>query len=110
VFTLDHFVSTIKDGVHVDFMKIDTEANEHLVLRGAKNVLSVHRPIIQCEVLKNQVEAEVEQALAAFNYRYFIATDLGLKPVEHLTGNQTAFVDFYLVPAEKLGLIESFIL
>jgi FkbM family methyltransferase len=109
VMTLDHFVSSINEDFAIDFMKIDTEANEHMVLRGAKKVLADHRPIIQCEILKGQVEREVEEALAPFNYRYFIAAERGLMPVDHLTGNKTSFVDFYLVPAEKLPLVASFI-
>ena len=56
-------------------------------MQGAKTVLAQHRPIIQCEILKNQIEKELEAALAGFDYVYFRATHGGLVPVERLTGN-----------------------
>ena len=46
---LDHFQSYFKDKV-IDFIKIDTEGFEYEVLKGAKNILEIHRPkFIQVE-------------------------------------------------------------
>jgi len=103
--TLDNFAAQHAGDGKIDLIKLDTEANEHKVLQGAKTVLREHRPIIQCEILKNQIETELETALAGFDYLYFRATHAGLVPVEKLSGNTTAYHDHYLVPREKLNLI-----
>jgi FkbM family methyltransferase len=105
--TLDHFAAQHAAEGKIDLIKLDTEAKEHKVLQGAKTVLAQHRPIIQCEILKNQIEKELEAALAGFDYVYFRATHDGLVPVERLTGNTSAYHDHYLVPREKMELIRS---
>jgi FkbM family methyltransferase len=107
--TLDSFVSRNLNGQTIDLIKLDTEANEHFVLMGAKGVLQHHRPIIQCEILKEQVEKEILMTLNGCNYLYFRATDKGLEQVNHFENNPTAFVDYYLVPEEKKELIKEFI-
>ena len=66
--SLDHFVSENLGDLKIDLIKLDTEANEHHVLSGANTVLSKHRPIIQCEILKNQIEKEVETILNNYDY------------------------------------------
>lgn len=105
--TLDNFVAKNLGDKKIDLIKLDTEANEHKVMAGATKVLSQHRPIIQCEILKNQIETELEQVLKPHNYLYFIATNKGLRKVATLQGNTTPFNDYYLVPAEKLELIKN---
>ena len=107
--TLDSFVAQNLHGKKIDLIKLDTEANEHYVLMGAKEVLSMHRPIIQCEILKGQVEKEILNALKDHNYLYYRATSKGLELVTTFENNQTDFVDYYLVPAEKTELIKKFI-
>lgn len=105
--TLDHFVTEHLRGEKVDLIKLDTEANEHKVLAGATHVLTVHRPIIQCEILKNQIEAELEEVLKPHHYLYFRATAQGLRKVESLLNNSTPYHDHYLVPEEKMELIRA---
>lgn len=94
----------------VDLMKLDTEANEHHVLRGASNLLSVHRPMIQVEILKGHNEKEIETLMAPYNYLYFRAIQHGLMPVNGFSGNDTEFVDHFLIPAEKAGTIKHLII
>ncbi|MEM6967525.1 MAG: FkbM family methyltransferase [Bacteroidota bacterium] len=43
---MDHVIS---DEVKIDFIKIDVEGAEYLVLSGAKNIIKKHRPIIVFE-------------------------------------------------------------
>lgn len=58
-----------------DFVKIDVEGAEHLVLEGMEQVLSTARPIILCEVgLENQ--AFVTQILLRHRYRLLDAEQL----------------------------------
>lgn len=108
--TLDNFVKDNLGDLKIDLIKLDTEANEHLVLRGSDEVLKNHRPIIQCEILKNQIEQEVESILKSYDYKYFRATDKGLVQVENFINNTTIFVDYYLVPSEKISQIQPFII
>lgn len=108
--TLDNFVSDIPGNLKIDLIKLDTEANEHYVLSGANTVLSQHRPIIQCEILKDQIEYELETILSKYDYLFFRAMDKGLQPVQSFLNNNTRFVDYYLVPKEKKHLIERFII
>ena len=106
---LDAFVTTNLPDKKIDLIKLDTEANEHLVLIAAHKVLCEHRPIIQCEILKDQIEIELEKLLAPFNYIYFRATDKGLMLVDSFLNNTTTFVDYYLVPKEKQDLVANFV-
>jgi FkbM family methyltransferase len=108
--TLDNYVSENLKGEKLDLIKLDTEAHEHFVLRGAHEVLSQHRPLIQCEILKNQIEKELEEIIAPYNYRYYRATPEGLQPVSSFLGNDSKYVDYYLVPSEKQALVEKFVI
>jgi len=108
--TLDNFVKENIGELKIDLIKLDTEANEHHVLSGANIVLSEHRPIIQCEILKNQIEVEIETILRPYNYLYYRATDKGLVQVSSFINNTSVFVDYYLVPQEKKTTIQKFII
>lgn len=108
--SLDHFVAQHLNGKIIDLIKLDTEANEHMVLMGAHSVLSNHRPFIQCEILKGQIEKELTEILSPYNYLFFRATDRGLVKVTAFVGNQTPFVDYYLVPEEKEEVVKEFII
>jgi FkbM family methyltransferase len=56
-------------------VKIDTETTEHLVLRGARRVLTEHRPWIFCEVLVNREPARVlTHLMSGTGYRYYQLT------------------------------------
>lgn len=104
--TLDEFVKSQLNGKKIDLIKLDTEANEHKVLRGAYYVLSDHRPIIQCEVLRNQIESELEDALHGHNYIYYRVSPAGLVQVGSLKDNPTEYNDHYLVPKEKIQILQ----
>jgi FkbM family methyltransferase len=99
--TLDTITDENLNGAIIDLIKLDTEANEHFVLQGAKNVIRTHRPIIQCEILKNEIEVELANILIETNYIYYRATDNGLIIVPSILNNNTNFIDYYLVPNEK---------
>lgn len=107
--TLNNFVSEHLGTRKIDLIKLDTEANEHRVLSGADTILKDHRPLIQCEVLKNQIEKEIEIVMSKYDYMYFRATDKGLVLVNSFLSNNSDFVDYYLVPREKKHLVEKYI-
>lgn len=106
--TLDNFVLEHLGTKKIDLIKIDTEANEHHVLSGADMVLKHHRPLIQCEILKNQIEKEIEAIISKYDYLYFRATSMGLQEVDSFVNNNSEFVDYYLVPKEKKHSVEAF--
>lgn len=98
--TLDDYVRRNKVN-KVDIIKLDAEANEHHVLRGANMVLRDHRPIIQVEILKGHNENDVYSILKEFDYLYFLATEKGLMEVHDFTENTSYNVDYFLIPREK---------
>lgn len=68
--TLDHFVAENKIK-SVDLMKLDTEGTENLILNGAHNTLTLHKPIIICETLFNTIEPELERIMLSYGYQFF---------------------------------------
>lgn len=53
-------------------LKIDTETTEHYVLRGAREVVTRHRPWIFCEVLAGQApERVLAELMGGFGYHFF---------------------------------------
>jgi FkbM family methyltransferase len=109
VTTLDLFVNTHYPGQKIDLIKLDTEAHEHFVLKGAEEVLKTHRPIIQCEIIKDMIEREIEAIVSPHNYLFFLTTNEGLKEVKTLSQDKIS-IDFYLVPAEKKHIISEFLI
>jgi FkbM family methyltransferase len=62
-------------GASPAIVKIDTETTEHLVLRGARRVLTEHRPWVFCEVLVNREPARVlTEIMGGTGYRYYQLT------------------------------------
>jgi FkbM family methyltransferase len=109
VTTLDTFVTEHYPGQKIDLIKLDTEAHEHFVLKGAHDVLKNHRPIIQCEIIKDMIEREIEAIMLPYDYLFFLTTSEGLKEVNTLSQDKIS-IDFYLVPAEKKQLISEFLI
>ena len=108
--TLDDYIKThLKQGEKIDLIKLDTEASEHLVLGGAKTVLTEHRPIIQCEVLPGQIENELQTIFGSNSYLFFRALTNGLKKVDTLLDNHDHNKDYFMVPAEREAEVKSFL-
>lgn len=95
VCTLDTFVR--KRGIHrVDLIKIDTEATEDRVLKGACNLLERDGPDIICEVLKGRTERFLNQFLKRFGYRYYWMTQKGLVAREEIVGDPSyRFLNYF---------------
>jgi FkbM family methyltransferase len=71
----------------LDILKIDAEATEAKVLRGALRRIQMHRPFIICEVLKDIDSGYIQQTLRALDYRFFHITPAGLQEHKHLQGS-----------------------
>src|SRR5690606_28293792 len=66
--TLDDYVAAAPAPPRL--LKIDTEATEPDVLRGAERFLRDQRPWLICEVLAGRTEAELEALLAPLGYQW----------------------------------------
>jgi FkbM family methyltransferase len=108
VYTLDTFAKE-NNLANIDLIKLDTEATEHLVLRGGEFVLKNHRPIIICEVIKNNIEEEIQFEMNKYNYKYFLTIESGLKKVESLYSD-IEYAYYFFIPEEKENLINEFII
>lgn len=109
--TLDNYVSKkLAPNEKIDLIKLDTEASEHLVLSGGANVLTNHRPIIQCEILIGHIEKQMEEIFKKNNYLFYKAYPKGLKLTDSLTNNPDGVVDYFMVPKESTDRIKKFII
>jgi FkbM family methyltransferase len=90
-------------GASPAIVKIDTETTEHLVLRGARRVLTEHRPWVFCEVLVNREPARVlTEIMDGTGYRYYQLTG-ARAPVERqtITGDPSnPHPNYLLAPVE----------
>jgi FkbM family methyltransferase len=105
--TLDNYVKQhLNESENIDFIKIDTEATEHLVFQGAENVLTNHRPIIMCEVIKNKNQHDLEAIFSKHDYNYMRISNKELVLFEHIVIEKPK-EDYFFVPKEKMHLLHS---
>lgn len=64
-----------------DFIKIDTEGAEALILKGGRRTLEEARPLVVAETLFNRLEGELEDFMGGLGYRFFNACPEGLREV-----------------------------
>lgn len=99
--TLDEYVEK-KQLPKLDLVKIDAEATEIKVIRGALRTLRQHRPLVICEVLENVNQDGLEQMLGVLGYRFYHISPAGLERRPHLHGSLAKDQRNHLfVPAEK---------
>jgi len=94
--TLDSIVGELN--VEPDFLKIDVEGFEHLVLRGASRVLSSFRPRIVLEANPGAPGAEVTQILSKHGYGFQNITDRGLESRSEIVPVES-YANWLRVPA-----------
>ena len=104
--TLDNYVKQhLNENEKIDFIKIDTEATEHLVFQGAENVLKNHRPIIMCEVIKDKIQYELEAIFSKYDYNYMRISNKELVLYEHLVIEKPK-EDYFFIPKEKMHVLQ----
>jgi len=105
--TLDNYVlNHLAENEKIDFIKIDTEATEHLVFQGAHDVLKNHRPIIMCEVIKDKIQHELEAIFSIHEYNYMRISNRELILYEHIVIDKPK-EDYFFVPKEKMHLLNT---
>jgi FkbM family methyltransferase len=65
----------VRTGVWPTVLKVDTEATEPDVFRGATRLLGETRPWIICEVLAGRTESALMEVLGPFGYHWYQITD-----------------------------------
>ena len=86
----------------LDLIKIDVEGNDHLVLKGAKDILERDQPVIICEVLHEDTDRLLNDVLEGSGYLYFMITDDGLVQQETILGDNTyKYRNFLFLPRSK---------
>jgi FkbM family methyltransferase len=90
----------------LDLLKIDAEAAEAKVLRGALRTIERDRPFLICEVLENVDHAYVQETMQAQQYLFYHITPEGLDRHASLQGSLNVEQRNYLfVAAEKIGML-----
>jgi FkbM family methyltransferase len=108
-------VTTLEDVVDihqlqsVDFMKIDVECTEHLVLRSSMNLIKKFRPVMVCEVYPVIME-DIQQILDELDgYLSYACYEGKLFPVSKLKDSPINDNNFFFCPKEKENLLREFI-
>jgi FkbM family methyltransferase len=100
--TLDEYARSQKI-TRIDLLKIDAEAAESKVIRGAQATLRTQRPLVICEVLENVDHGYVQQTMQDIQYRFYHISADRLQRHEHLRGSLDVDQrNYLLVPKEKL--------
>jgi len=101
--TLDSFSG--RTGRVPRLLKIDTEATEPEVLRGAAALLRDHRPWLICEVLRGRTEPDLMEILRPLDYRWYqITDDAPFTARDVIAGDETyRFTNWLFAPKEPSG-------
>lgn len=90
----------------IDLVKIDAEATEAAVIRGALETLHRHRPFVICEVLENVDHSFVQQTFANLGYEFHHIGPDRLERRPTLQGSLAVDQrNYLLVPAEKVDTL-----
>lgn len=101
--TIDAFIAAHGIG-GLDLLKVDTEATEPAVLRGASQALRRFRPIIICEVLPGKTESQLHAILDSLHYAYYWITSSALKENASIRGDAQD-MNWLFIPREKTAVV-----
>ena len=107
--TLDSFADS-QNHASLDFIKIDTETTEFIILSNGMKTIQTFRPVILCEVLPGNNEYKLEAFFTSLNYLFFRVEKGGviLLPKLEVVGDDEN--DFFFVPKEKIEIMDHFII
>ncbi|MCD4696322.1 MAG: FkbM family methyltransferase [Bacteroidales bacterium] len=106
--TFDFFVEQ-NNITSLDFIKIDTETTEHLILSNGKKSLQKFRPLILCEVLPGNNEKQLEELFISLEYVFCRVCKSGVTLLQKLQLLGKEENDFFFVPKEKIEVIKPYI-
>lgn len=92
-----------------DLMKLDTEHNEHFILRDSSAVIGANRPIIMIEIYP-EIAIESQGIIQEWpDYRFFQVSYPKLKEIPlSEVGMNAEHANYLLVPTEKTNWIEKY--
>ena len=97
--TLDNFVKT-NNIRNIKLIKMDTEATENLVIEGGFETIQKNRPVIFCEVLKNQIEEKIEALMLKLDYSFYLLNGNNITSVKSLLNSEIGN-DYLFLPKEQ---------
>ena len=105
--TLDDYA--VQKGIdEISLIKLDTEATEYFILKGAEKLIQRCRPIIQCEVLTGFYEDKLEGLLLRLGYVFYRVEKDGLCLQNSLQQPQKHKNDYFFIPRAKEHLVKRF--
>ena len=110
--SVDQFIANKRPDFKVDFVKIDAEGAEPMILFGMKKTILKDQPIVVCEVLHDEVLKDMESELKAHEYAFYFHLKDGLKQVDSLK-RKDEFDDVrncFFVPKSRKHLIEKWVI
>lgn len=84
----------------IDFIKIDVEGYEHVIIKNMQDIIKQHLPVIQAELSGEENRESVIKTLSGLNYEAYILSDNKLVKA----GNHEINIhprDFYFLPEGK---------
>jgi FkbM family methyltransferase len=89
-------IQDLYGAVHISAIKIDVENYEYYVLKGARDLLVKHRPIVFCELWNDQRRIACMEFMQELNYRVMVYQDHALIP---FTGQDA--MNFFFIPGNN---------
>ena len=112
--TLDSVLDWLPPHAQVDFLKCDVEGNELFVLQGGLELLSQHKPVLLCELLRKWAAAfgyhpnEAIDLLRSLGYKAYTVAPAGRLAEFSSIDDDTIQTNFFFVhPYSKLCDIAS---
>jgi FkbM family methyltransferase len=91
-----------RDIKEVDFLKIDTEGTEHLVIEGGIQTIKRDQPIIICEVLQGFTERFIHRLLDPIGYEYYWLSDKGPIKQESIVGHSDKGQNYLFLTQKRI--------
>lgn len=106
--TLDDYAIQ-NDLVEVDLIKMDTEATEYFILKGAENLIKKCKPIILCEVLTGYNEDKLEELFLRLEYGFYLVKENVLSRINSLKNSPNHKNDYFFIPDGKEHIIKRYL-
>lgn len=93
--SLDSYDSFFAPSAHITGIKIDVENFEYYVLDGARRLISAHKPVIYCELWKNEQRDKCIELLKELGYSMHVVQKNELQPFDPLRHDKE---NFFFIP------------
>jgi len=94
---------------NIDFIKVDTEETEHLILQTGLKMLSINKPIVVCEIFSSHVALALNEIFIPLGYQIFKSKGKQLILSKSIQFDDGIIDNYFFVHPEKLELVQSYI-